>query len=139
MGTNISLLPLATLFLIQVRMPLAFLGHLGTLLAHVQSAVNQHPKILFHLAASQPLLPKPVTLHGVVVTEVQDTPFSLVETPTTGLGASIQSAQILLQSLPSLKINTPTQFGVICKLTEGALNPLIQIVGEDVKQNLTQN
>jgi len=34
--------------------------------------------------------------------------------------------QIPLQGLASLKqIDTPTQLGVICKLTEGALNPLI--------------
>jgi len=48
-------------------------------------------------------------LHGVVVTEVQDTAFDLVETHTVGLGPSLQSVQIPLQSLPTLKqINTPT-------------------------------
>jgi len=54
--------------------------------------------------------------------------FGLVEPHTVGLGPSIQSVQIPLQSLPTLKqINTPTQLGVICNLTEGALNPLTQI------------
>jgi len=48
------------------------LGHLGTLLAHVHPAVNQHPKVLFLWTAFQPLFPEPVALHGVVVTEVQD-------------------------------------------------------------------
>ncbi|KAK4823213.1 hypothetical protein QYF61_027360, partial [Mycteria americana] len=43
-----------------------FLGYLGTLPAHVQLAVNQHPQVLLHWAAFQPLLPKPVALHGVV-------------------------------------------------------------------------
>ena len=57
-------------------MPLAFLG---TLLAHVQPAVNQHPKIFFHWAAFQPLFPKPVVLHGVAVTQVPETAFGLVE------------------------------------------------------------
>jgi len=33
------------------------LGHLDTLLAHVQLAVNHHPKILFCWAAFQPLQP----------------------------------------------------------------------------------
>jgi len=58
----------------------------------------------------------------------------LVEPHITGLGPSIHSVEIPLQSLPTLKqINTPAQLGVICKLTEGALDPLIQIIDEDVK------
>ncbi|KAK4817894.1 hypothetical protein QYF61_002063 [Mycteria americana] len=46
-------------------------GHLGRLLAHVQPAVDQHPQVLFRRAAFQPLFPKPVALHGVVVTQAQ--------------------------------------------------------------------
>ncbi|KAK4809986.1 hypothetical protein QYF61_004438 [Mycteria americana] len=86
------------------------LGHLSTLLAHVQPAVNQHPQVLFCWAAFQPLFPKPVALHGVVVTQVQDLALGLVEPHTIGLGLSIQPVQIPLQSLPTLKqINTPAQ------------------------------
>ncbi|KAK4827220.1 hypothetical protein QYF61_015248 [Mycteria americana] len=108
---------------------LGFLGHLGTLLAHIQAA-----------AAFQPLFPKPVALHGVVVTQVQDLALGLVEPHTIGLSPSIQPVQVPLQSLPTLKrINTPTQLGVICKLTEGALDPLIQIIDKDVKQNWPQH
>ncbi|KAK4829089.1 hypothetical protein QYF61_002040 [Mycteria americana] len=115
------------------------LGHLGTLLAHIQPAVNQHAQVLFCQAAFQPLFPKPVVLHGVVVAQVQDPALGLVEPHTIGLGPSIQPVQVPLQSLPTLKeINTPTQFGVICKLTEGALNPLIQIIDKDIKQNWPQ-
>jgi len=55
------------------------LGHVGTLLAHVQLDIDHHPKILFRWAAFQPLLPKPVALHGVVVTEVQDPDLSLLK------------------------------------------------------------
>ncbi|KAK4817231.1 hypothetical protein QYF61_004142 [Mycteria americana] len=44
-----------------------FLGHLGTLLAHIQPAVNQHAQVLLCRAAFQPLFPKPVALHGVAV------------------------------------------------------------------------
>ena len=79
------------------------LGHLGTLLAHVQPPVDQHPKVLFCQAAFQPLLPKPVALHGVVVTEVQDPALGLVEPHTAGLGPLIKSVQIPLQSLPTLQ------------------------------------
>ncbi|KAK4815884.1 hypothetical protein QYF61_009935, partial [Mycteria americana] len=98
---------------------IGFLGHLGTLLAHLQPAVHQQPQVLFCLAAFQPLFLKPVVLHGVVVTQVQDLALGLVKPHTIDLGPSIQPVQVPLQSLPTLKqINTPAQLGVICKLTE---------------------
>jgi len=76
----------------------------------------------------------------MVVTEVQDTAFDLVESHAVGLGPSLQSVQILLQSLPTLEqIDTPIQLGVICRLTEGALSPLIQIIDKDITQDRTQN
>ncbi|KAK4827055.1 hypothetical protein QYF61_013696 [Mycteria americana] len=113
---------------------ISFLGHLGTLLAHVQPAVSQHPQVLFCQAAFQPLFPKPVALRGVVVTQVQDPALGLVKPHTIGLSPLIQPVQIPLQSLPTLKqIDIPAQFGVICKLTESELNPLIQIIDKDIK------
>ncbi|KAK4810503.1 hypothetical protein QYF61_004283 [Mycteria americana] len=119
---------------------IGFLGHLGTLLAHIQPAVNQHPQVLLCQAAFQPLFPKPVALHGIAVAQVQDLALGLVKPHTIGLGPSIQPVQIPLWSLPPLKqINTPTQLGVICKLTEGALDPFIQIIDKDVKQNWPQH
>ncbi|KAK4827586.1 hypothetical protein QYF61_019488, partial [Mycteria americana] len=94
---------------------IGFLGHPGTLLAHIQPAVNQHAQVLLCQAAFQPLFPKPVALHGVAVAQVQD----LVKPHTIDLGPSIQPVQVPLQSLPPLQqINTPTQLGVICKLAE---------------------
>jgi len=84
-------------------------------------------------------LPKPVALHGVVVTQVQEPALGLVEPHVTDLRSSLQPVQILLHSLSTLEqINTPTQLGVICKLTEGALNPLIQIIDKDTEQNCPQ-
>ncbi|KAK4817813.1 hypothetical protein QYF61_027864 [Mycteria americana] len=119
---------------------IGFLGHLGTLLAHIQAAVNHHPQVLLCLAAFQPLFPKPVALHGVAVAQLQDLALGLVESHTTGPSPWIQPVQIPLQSLPPLKqINTPTQLGVICKLTEGALDPLIQIIDKDIKQDWPQH
>ncbi|KAK4824481.1 hypothetical protein QYF61_015879 [Mycteria americana] len=117
-----------------------FLGHLGTLLAHIQAAVNQHPQVLLCWAAFQPLFPKPVALHGVTVAQVQDLALGLVKPHTIGPSPSIQPVQVPLQSFPTLKqINTPAQLGVICKLTEGALDPFIQIIDKDVKQNWPQH
>ncbi|KAK4815625.1 LOW QUALITY PROTEIN: hypothetical protein QYF61_004840 [Mycteria americana] len=98
---------------------IGFLGRLGTLLVHVQLAVNQHPQVLLCCAAFQPLFPKPVELHGDAVAQVQDLALGLVKPHTVDLGPSIQPVQVPLQSLPTLKqINTPAQLGVICKLTE---------------------
>ncbi|KAK4827238.1 hypothetical protein QYF61_015685 [Mycteria americana] len=95
-----------------------FLGHLGTLLACIQPAVDQHPQVLFCQAAFQPLFPKPVALHGAVVAQVQDLTLSL-KPHTIDLSPLIQPVQIPLQSLPTLEqINTPTQLRVSCKLTE---------------------
>ncbi|KAK4823306.1 hypothetical protein QYF61_000519, partial [Mycteria americana] len=111
---------------------IGFLGHLGTLLAHIQAAVNQHPQVLLCQAAFQPLFPKPVALHGVAVAQVQDLALGLVKPHTIDLGPSIQPVQVPLQSLPTLKqINTPTQLGVVCKLTESALDPFVQIIDKD--------
>ncbi|KAJ7401712.1 integral membrane protein dgcr2 idd [Pitangus sulphuratus] len=118
---------------------IGLLDHLGTLLVHVQLVVDQHPQVLSHWAAFQPLCPKPVVLHGVVVTQVQGSAFGLVELHNVGLGPSIQPVQIPLQSLPTLhQINTPIQFGVISERTEGALDLLIWIIDKDVKQGCPQ-
>ncbi|KAK4831732.1 LOW QUALITY PROTEIN: hypothetical protein QYF61_018862 [Mycteria americana] len=109
---------------------IGFLGYLGTLLAHIQAAVNQHPQVLFHQAAFQPLFPKPHCM-GLLC----NLALGLVKPHTIDPGPSIQP----VQSLPILKqINTPTQLGVICKLTEGALDPFVQIIDKDVKQNWPQ-
>ncbi|KAK4816265.1 hypothetical protein QYF61_014337 [Mycteria americana] len=119
---------------------IGFLGHLGTLLAHIQAAVNQHTQVLLCWAAFQPLFPKPVALHGVAVAQVQDLALGLVEPHTIGPSPSIQPVQVPLQSLPTLQqINTPAQLGVICKLTEGALDPFVHIIDKDVKQNWPQH
>ena len=42
-----------------------FLGHLGTLLAHVQPSIDQHAQVHFFHTVFQPLCPKPVALPGV--------------------------------------------------------------------------
>ncbi|KAK4820689.1 hypothetical protein QYF61_003609 [Mycteria americana] len=119
---------------------IGFLGHLGTLLAHIQAAVNKHPQVLLCQAAFQPLFPKPVALHGVAVAQVQDLALGLVKPHTIDLGPSIQPVQVPLQSLPTLQqINTPTQLGVVCKLTESTLDPFVQIIDKDIKQNWPQH
>ncbi|KAK4811398.1 hypothetical protein QYF61_003397 [Mycteria americana] len=119
---------------------IGLLGRLGTLLAPIQAAVNQHPQVLLCQAPFQPLFPKPVALHGVVVAQVQDPVLSLVDSHTIDLSPLIQPVQVPLQSLPTpQQINTPAQLGVVCKVTEGALNPFIQIIDKDIKQDWPQH
>ncbi|KAK4827063.1 hypothetical protein QYF61_013704, partial [Mycteria americana] len=119
---------------------IGFLGRLGTLLAHIQAAVKKHPQVLLCQAAFQPLFPKPVALHGVAVAQVQDLALGLVKPHTIDLDPSSQPVQVPLQSLPTLQqINTPAQLGVVCKLTESTLDPFIQIIDKNVKQNWPQH
>ncbi|KAJ7419506.1 integral membrane protein dgcr2 idd [Pitangus sulphuratus] len=108
------------------------LGHLGTGLAHVQFAANKHTKVLFCQAAFQPLFPKYVMLYRVIVTELQDPALGLLEPHNIGLSPLIQPVQIPLQNLPTFQqINTVTQLSIICEPTEGALDPLVQIINKD--------
>ncbi|KAJ7413852.1 hypothetical protein WISP_87945 [Willisornis vidua] len=51
---------------------IGLLGHLGTLPAYVQLAVDQHFQVLFCGAVFQPLYTKPGALHGIVLTQGQD-------------------------------------------------------------------
>ena len=75
---------------------IGLLGHLGTLLAHVQSSVNQHPQVHLLYTVFQPLCPKPVVLPEVVVAKVQDLAFGLVESHPIGFSPAIQPIQIPL-------------------------------------------
>jgi len=95
---------------------------------------------LFLCTAFQPVCPKPVALHGVVVATGQDAALSRGEPHPIGLCPSIQHVQVHLQSLPILQqIDTSPQLVVICKLTEGALNSLIQIINKAVKEDGPQH
>ena len=70
---------------------------------------------------------------GAVVTQGQDPALGLVEPHTIGLSPWIQPVQIPLQSLPAIQHLHSTELGAICKLAEGALNPLTQIINKDKK------
>ncbi|KAK4829679.1 hypothetical protein QYF61_005972 [Mycteria americana] len=112
-GTITALVLLATLFLIQARMPLAFLGtwaHCWLIFTQPSTNTPRSFSARQLSSHSSPSLP------------------------------SIQPVQVPLQSLPTLQqINTPAQLGVICKLTESTLDPFVQIIDKDVKQNWPQH
>jgi len=67
------------------------------------------------------------------VTKMQDPTLGPIETHTVNFVYN-QSIQVPLYCLSPLRqINTPSQLVVICRLTEGALNPLIKITDTDVE------
>ena len=106
---------------------IGLLGHLGTLLAHIQPSINQHAQVHFFHIVFQIFCPKPVAFPEVVVAKVQDPVLSLVEFHDGGLSLAIQPVQIPLQDLSiPRQIDTSSQLDVICKPTEGALNPFNQ-------------
>ncbi|KAK4831994.1 hypothetical protein QYF61_020377 [Mycteria americana] len=85
--------------------------------------------------AKQPQVPQPL-------------PISLVlQTLPQLLCPSLDTLQHLSVSLgvggpkpnTGFEINTPAQFGVVCERTEGALDPLVQIIDKDIKQNWPQH
>lgn len=62
--------------------------------------------------------------HCIVMAQVKDLSFSIVKCHAIVLGPSTQPIHISLKNIPNLKlINSPDWFGIICKLTEGALIP----------------
>ncbi|RMB99641.1 hypothetical protein DUI87_23894 [Hirundo rustica rustica] len=118
---------------------IGLLGHLGTLLALVL-LLSPAPQVPLCLGTVQPLCPQPVALQGVVVAKVQDLALGLVKLHVVRLGLSIQPVQVPLKSPPILQqIDTCSQLRVICKSTDGGLNPLTRIISEDIKQNWPQH
>jgi len=82
---------------------------------------------------------KYVGMHGVALTKVQDPALVLVAIHTIDHSPSIQPIQITLYGLLTLgQTSTSSQLDAHCKLTEGALNPLTQIINKDIKQGQTQ-
>lgn len=108
---------------------IGLLGHQSTLLAHIQPSVDRHPPVLFLHTVLQPICPRPVALPGAVVTKVQDPALGLVKLHLTGLNPAILPTQFILKGPPTPRqLDTSSMLGVICKLMEGALNPLIQVI-----------
>ena len=87
---------------------IGLLGHLGTLLAHVQPAVHQCPQVPFFLAA-QPLSTA-WSNAGVVAAKVQDPAPGLVKPHLVGFGPCIQPFRSLCRALQ--QINILSQLGV---------------------------
>ena len=67
---------------------------------------------------------------------MQDLALGLVKLHPTGLSPLIWPVHIPLKGLPTpTQIDTSPQLRIIYKLTERALNPLVQIINKDTKQD----
>ncbi|CAN0123198.1 unnamed protein product, partial [Bubo scandiacus] len=112
-----------------------FLDCKCTLAAHVQFFIHQYPQVLLHRAALSPFIPQPILIPGVALTHVQDFALGLVEPHEVHRGPPLELVQVPLDDIPSLRhVNSTTQLGVIFKLVEGALNPTVYVIDEDIEQ-----
>ncbi|KAK4824277.1 hypothetical protein QYF61_012837 [Mycteria americana] len=110
-----------------------------TLPVHVWLFIYQYPQVLLGRAALNPFIPQPVLIAGVAPTQVQDLVLGLVEPHEVHIVPLLQLVQVLLDGILSLRhVNRTTQLGVICKLAEGALNPTVCVIDEDIKQYWSQ-
>ncbi|KAK4811360.1 hypothetical protein QYF61_027589 [Mycteria americana] len=90
----------------------------GTLLTHIEPAVNQHPQVPFCRAALQPLLSQSILVPGITPCQMQNPAF------------------IPLQGLLSLeRVNSTSQIGIISKLADGAFNSCLHIIDKNIEQN----
>ncbi|KAK4811354.1 LOW QUALITY PROTEIN: hypothetical protein QYF61_027583 [Mycteria americana] len=106
----------------------------GTLLTHIEPAVNQHPQVPFCRAALQPLLSQSILVSSVTPSQVQNLAFVLIKFHAIDDCPMLQS--IPLQGLLPLKrVNSTSQIGIISKLADGAFNPCIQIVDKNIEQD----
>ncbi|KAK4816205.1 hypothetical protein QYF61_012670 [Mycteria americana] len=68
-----------------------------------------------------------------------DLALGLAELHEVRMGPFLKPVKVRLDGIPSNKrINCTTQLGVICKFAEGALNPTIYVINEEIKYYLSQ-
>ncbi|KAK4823973.1 hypothetical protein QYF61_008592 [Mycteria americana] len=78
-------------------------------------------------------------LAWVALTQVQDLALGLIEPHEVHKSPLLQLVHVPLDGILSLRrVNRTTQLGVICKLAEGALDPTVYVIDEDIKQYWSQ-
>ena len=79
--------------------------------------------------------PHHTLVHGVVLPQVQDLAFPLVELQEVPVSLFLPPLPMPLNgSTTACCINHYSQFCIICRLAEGTLCPIVQVIYEDVKQ-----
>ena len=71
---------------------------------------------------------------------MQDPALVLVESHEIHMGPLLRLVQVLLDGIPSLRrVDCTTQLCVVCKFAEGALDPTVYVIDEDIEQHWPQN
>ena len=104
-------------------------------MTHVELLINQYSEVLSLRAVLNPFSTQPVSVFGIALTHVPVLALGLVELHEVHTGPPLQPVQVALDGIPSLqRVNCTTQLGVIGKLAEGALNPIVPVTNKDNKQ-----
>ena len=139
-GSITALVLLVTLFLNTRQDDIGLLGLPGTLTAHAQPSVNLHPQGASPAGSLPATLAQACSVVGGCCDPCAELALLLVELHTTGLIQMMQPVQMPPQSFTTLmEINTATPLDVVCKLTESALNPLVWVTDEVLKQDWPQH
>ena len=108
------------------------LGCECTLVAHVQLFIPQYPQVLLGRAALSPCILQPILMVVVAPTQMRDLALGLVEPHEVHTGPLLKLVQVPLDGIPSFcHVNCTTQLGVVCKLTEGALDLAVYVIDEN--------
>ena len=92
------------------------------------------------MAALNHFIPQPLLILGVAPTLVQDLAIGLIELHVFHMGPHLKLFQVSLDGTPSIKcVEHATQLGVVCIHGEGALDPAVFVIDEDIKQNWSQH
>ncbi|KAJ7405119.1 hypothetical protein WISP_141794 [Willisornis vidua] len=106
-------------------------GSNGILFTEIQTV----PQILHGHADLNLFIPQPVVITWVAVTQVQDLALGLVEFPEVYTDPLLYLVQAPLDGIPSIWcVNYTIQLGTLRKFAEGALNPTVNVIDEDIKQ-----
>ena len=85
-----------------------------------------------------PFIPQLVLVVDVDSIQVQLV-FGFVEPPDVQLGPLLKPVLVSLDGIPSLWcVDSSSLIGVISKLAGGALNPIVNVTDEDIKEALFQ-
>lgn len=132
---RITYLGLRAIQAILLMQPRIRLGSKCTLADHIQFFFHWYHQVFLCRAALNQIGTQPALILGIGLTQMEDFALVLAVLHEVHLHPFFQPAQVPMDDTPSLwSIDQTTQFGVICKIAEGALQSIICIINEDVKE-----
>jgi len=92
------------------------------------------------MVALNPCSSQTLFVLGIAWTQTQDLARGLVELHEICMGPPLKPFKVPLDGILSLQhVSRIPQLAVICKLTEGALNPTVHVANKDVKWHQSQH